>query len=214
MNKILLALTVATLSFHSRAHDHAHGEDNLEDNLTEAPVVLAGIAAIEEFKAGFEANGSTLNSELVGFSSKSNDGDAAVAVYNIPQSGKLQNTDFDCHYHAHGDKIEWAHCHNVGSSSLRDYVAAQGTFSVDEFRDAARNAVGIFKRSLGNPASIEYAKFWRSYQGREANIQASFIWKKSDGSQAINFFYCHKHRHGDEIEVDCHRQRSAGPNEP
>jgi hypothetical protein len=211
MKKIFLSALFFTLPLSASAHDDEHNEGALN----KSPVILAGITALEDFKASFEASGKTLGSELVGFVSKQADNDAEASVFNIPETNRLQDANYDCHFHLGEDgHAEDAHCHTLASSQTRDYFAAQGSFSVGDFRKAAESAVKLFERSIGDPTRIEESKFWRSFQGREANIQVKLSWKKPDGSQATNFLYCHEHRHGNDLEIDCHRQRAAGPHQP
>jgi len=210
-NRLLLSVAVSSLSLNALA-DHHMPKNGL---LNKAPVVLAGIVAMEEFKGSFEANGAKLGSELVGFNSKKVEEDAAVNVFNIPEANRLREANYDCHFHSNDKgRVEAAHCHDDGASEARDYAATQGSFSVEEFRQAAESAVRLFEKSLANPASIEEAKLWRSHQGREANIQVKLAWRTPDGTAVTNFLYCHEHRHGEKTEIDCHRQRNAGPNQP
>jgi hypothetical protein len=164
---------------------HAHEHEHGESVLNKSPAVLAGITSIEEFKASFEARGATLGAELVGFKSKLVE-----------------------------EEAESAHCHTLGDSEARNYVAAAGSFSTEEFKEAAESSVALFERAFGDPKKIQEAKFWRSNIENEANIQVKYVWKQDNGELATNHFYCHKHQHGEELEIDCHRQRLAGPFQP
>lgn len=211
-NKNLLILAAAALSLSINAHEHNEGQ--IETILKKSPVILSAVTALEEFKSGFESGGKRLSTELIGFASKEVDGEAEVSVFNIPQSGRIQNANFDCHYHSHGGQVDYAHCHNLGSSNKRNFVAPKGSMSVSMFREVGASTIGLFEKLYGNPANIKYAKFWRSYSGNEANIHVKLHRLKPNGKYFEVFFYCHEHKHGNKVEVDCHRQRSAGPNQP
>ncbi len=212
MNKFLLSTTLI-FSINAFAQD----DEEQEGVLNKAPVVLAGVAAMEAYKKSFELNGSTLGSELVGFTSKKAEENAKASVYKIPEAAKLKNANYDCQYNrdANGE-LEGAKCEDAGESEARDYTAAQGSFSAEEFKKAAEKAVAVFETALGDPKKIEEAQFWRSYVNNEANIQVKFVWIKDDGTQATNLMLCHYHQHGhgDELELGCHRHREAGPFQP
>lgn len=186
-----------------------------DSTLNRAPIVLAGVASMENFKENFEARGETLSYELVGFNSIKVEDEAETSVYSIPANSKLINSNYDCHFHYdESGNTENAHCHEIGDSEPRDYVAASGSFSTIEFVEAAENAVGLFERVFGDPKKIKEAKLWRSSLDGEDNIQVQFVWVKGDGTDATNHMYCHKHQHNNEVEIDCHRQKKAGPNQP
>jgi len=205
---VTLALLSASISF---ADEHEHEEGVLN----KAPVVLAGITSVEKFKASFEANGATLASELVGFNSKIVGNEARSAVYKIPEAAKLKDSNFDCQLHLDDNgNAENAHCRDIGESEPRDYVAAAGSYSAEEFKKAAVSAVSVFEEAFAAPKKIKEAKFWRSNLNNEAIIQVKFLWIKEDGTDATNYMFCHNHQHGDEVGLDCHRQRFAGANQP
>ena len=211
MQKLLIAALIATSFAYADEHEH----EREEGILNKAPVVLAGISSVEKFKSSFEAGGASLGSELVGFSSKSVKHEARTSVFSIPENAKLTNSNYDCHFQTdESGKIEGTHCHGAGRSEVRDYTAATGSFTSAEFKQSVENSVALFEGAFGDPKKIHDAKFWRSTVENEPTIQVKYIWKQNSGEINTNYMYCHKHQHGNELEMDCHRQRQPGPFEP
>lgn len=131
MKKLLtLALLSASIAY-TNEHEHE------EAVLSEAPVVEAGVAALEVFKASFEVDGKTLGSELVGFNSKNIEEETESLVYSIPEQGKLKDNQYsNCHYdHDEATETEKAHCEGEPiASDSRDYTPSDKSFSVNEFK--------------------------------------------------------------------------------
>ncbi|NCN28082.1 hypothetical protein GW915_10945 [bacterium] len=209
LGKTFLTLFLtASLSAFSQDHGHDHDESHLE----EAPVVLAGVHSIEIFKEAFEKDGSSLGAELIGFESKGVAGDIEVAVFSTSGKDKIKSSLYDCHLHGAS-----AHCDFLEESDSKDYQAAKGSFTAEEFELAAVSAVTLFEEAIAEPSLIQKATFWRSYDlfSSQANIQVKLEWKNAQNAVAESFLYCHHHQHGDgEAEMDCHRQRKAGPFQP
>jgi hypothetical protein len=207
-------LTLAILSFSTAyADEHAHEEGILN----KAPTVLNGIISIENFVASSATNGVVINSELVGFrsiKSKKLFHESDVAVYKIPEAEKLKDNNFGCGYEADNNGDVKKVCKELSESEARDYIAAEGSVSVELFEKAAESSVSLFETALGDPKKIKEAKFWRSNINNESNVQVKFVWTKDDGTEGVNYMFCHNHQHGNVVEFDCHRQREAGPNEP
>jgi hypothetical protein len=211
--------------------------------LKKAPVVLAGVQALKDFKSSFEASGKVLASELIGLSTqtvkaevkpieeakpeeakpeeaKPEDAkpkvEAKVAVFNVIDTSKIANADFNCHFKRDEKSVlESAVCQVAGTTNARSYTPAQGSLSFDQFLKAVESSVELFERAFGDPKSIQEAKFWRSASATEAVIMAKYVWTNpADSKSATNYMYCHNHQHGTEFEIDCHRHRSAGAFEP
>ncbi len=192
--------------------------------LKKSPIVLSGVESLHRFEENFEVDGAELSKELVGFNSKSvtPNEKASVIVYNIPLSStvaetKLQNSNYDCGYSKdEAENIQAAKCVFTENNNERAYSAAQGFFTVQDFQDAAVSFVNVFEEAFGDPAQLSEVKFWRSTDlNNEANIQVKYQWTDTQGVANIKYMFCHKHAHGDELEMDCHRQRDiADPFQP
>jgi len=184
--------------------------------LKKAPIVLSGVESLHRFEENFEVDGAELTKELVGFNSKSitPNEKAAVIVYNIPLSStvaepKLQNSDYDCGYTKdEAENIQAANCVFTENNNERAYSAAQGSFTVKDFQDAAVSFLNVFEEAFGDPEQLSEVKFWRSFSEAEANIQVKYQWTNTEGVAETKFMFCHKHPRGDVLEMDCHRQRA------
>lgn len=195
-----------------------------EELLNKAPVVRAGINSLRAFQASFEKEGAVLTKEIVGFTSKLSDEKAAVAIFNLftdPTSNeeKLQNTNYDCSLVVQeGHSPNAIPCNFLDISHPRTYTAAEGFFSVPEFKEAALSFLSVLEE--GNQSvevaqrlelnNINEVKFWRSKNEREANIWIVYkVYTNTEARELLTrYMYCHKHLVEGELKIDCHRRRS------
>lgn len=197
------------------------------------PSILLFIAPIIGFTAPHEFSPSTRlevglesfqrehpKQDIFGYELHLNRHPSKLDVFYSPEPALLTYARFVCADQSLRDRSIETHC--VPAKSEHKPISFQNktaSFSLDEYLEVTRYALDMFGKSIASAETITSIKAWESLHRQESFIQLVVKWLDQDAGIQTSYFFCHHHahKHGDgheHTELDCHRSRGAGPNEP
>ncbi|KHD89097.1 MAG: hypothetical protein OM95_04490 [Bdellovibrio sp. ArHS] len=192
MKKLLISIILifSPLVF---AHDHTTDLGILN----RSKVGAATAAALEMF----ETSGIGL---IYSFQTESVQEDATAKIYYVAQN-TVKSASYDCHFHTH-DNVQEAHCHEGPELPSMPSSAPSLSFNVDSFLEALASSLDIFERKVSSLDNLRAIKMWQATS--EMSVALTSV---LNGVESKSYFMCHIHSGS---EIDCHRTRNAGPDEP